>query len=151
MSLQKIRRLLTILLQMNPMSLQMATSKGRELISPRTLCSGVRGRHLQQQQHSHTAYHSICTHGIYLHCMYIHTHYVCVTYCMCGNFHGTKLSRLHNFEDFRGFYFRGCGPNQFIILQFKMFELESLIRGFMFNMYRGRLAKERYFIALRNH
>ena len=30
------------------------------------------------------------------------------------------------------------GQIKFIILQFKMFELESCIRGFMFNMYRGR-------------
>ena len=48
---------------------------------------------------------------------------------MCGNFHGTILSLLHNFEDLRRFYFRGCGPNQ-IIFHFKMFELESCIHGF---------------------
>ena len=29
---------------------------------------------------------------------------------MRGNFRGTKFSRLQNFEDFRGFYFRGRGP-----------------------------------------
>ena len=48
------------------------------------------------------------------------------------------------------FIFVVVGQIKFIIFEFKMFELESLIRGFMFNMYRGRLAKERYFIALTN-
>ena len=47
---------------------------------------------------------------------------------MRGNFHGNKLSRLHNFGDFLGF-FCGCGPNQ-IYFQFKMFELEICIHGF---------------------
>ena len=32
---------------------------------------------------------------------------------MRGNFRGTKFSWLHNFEDFRGFYFRGRGPRLF--------------------------------------
>ena len=37
-------------------------------------------------------------------------------YRMCGNFRGTKFSRLHNFEDFRKFYFRGHGPRLFYTL-----------------------------------
>ena len=37
-------------------------------------------------------------------------------YRMRGNFRGTKLSRLHNFEDFRRFYFRGHGPRLFYTL-----------------------------------
>ena len=49
------------------------------------------------------------------------------------------------------FIFVVVGQIKFIIFEFKMFELESLIRGFMFNMYRGRLTKERYFIVLGNH
>ena len=43
---------------------------------------------------------------------------------MCGNFCGTKLWQ------FRGFCFRGCGPDLYYYFQFKMFELESCIRGF---------------------
>ena len=40
--------------------------------------------------------------------VYRFVYYICIPVClyidlyMCGNFHGTKLSRLHNFEDFRG-------------------------------------------------
>ena len=61
---------------------------------------------------------------------------------MHGKFRATKLSRLQSFR-----IFAVVGQIKFISSQFKMFELESFIHGFMFNMYRGRLAKERYFIV----
>ena len=47
--------------------------------------------------------------------------------------------------------FAVVGQIKYIIFEFKRFELESFIRGFMFNMHRGRLAKKGYFIALGNH
>ena len=48
-----------------------------------------------------------------------------VYYHMCRNFHGIKLLQLHNFEDFCS-----CEPNQILIFQFKMFQLDSCIHGF---------------------
>ena len=68
-------------------------------------------------------------------------------YHMCGNFRGSITSRI-----FTDFIFAVLGQIKSIIFQLKMFELESFISGFMFNRYRGHLAKskERYCIALGN-
>ena len=70
---------------------------------------------------------------------------VCAEIFAVLNFHSCVTLRI-----FADFIFEVVGQIKFIIFQFKMFELESFIRGFMFNMYRGRLTKERYFIALGN-
>ena len=68
---------------------------------------------------------------------------VCAEIFAVLNFRGCITLRI-----FADFIFAVVDRIKFIIFQFKMFELESFIRGFMFNMYRGRLSKERYFIAL---
>ena len=79
----------------------------------------------------------------YVRCMKCNT--VCVEIFAVVNFRGCITLRI-----FADFIFAVVGQIKFIIFQFKMFELKSFIRGFMFNMYRGCLAKERYFIALEN-
>ena len=68
---------------------------------------------------------------------------VCAEIFAVLNFRGCITLRI-----FADFIFAVVDRIKFIIIQFKMFELESFIRGFMFNMYRERLSKERYFIAL---
>ena len=53
---------------------------------------------------------------------------------MRGNFRGTKFSRLHNFEDFRRFYFRSRGPRLFYTLYTVLARL--LYYGILFNSLR---------------
>ena len=59
-----------------------------------------------------------------------------------------KLVRIKNINTC--FISRLWAKSNLLFFKFKMSALESFIRGFMFNMYRGHLAKERYFIALGN-
>ena len=53
---------------------------------------------------------------------------------MRGNFRGTKLSWLHNFEDLHGFYFRSRGPCLFYTLHAVLAHL--LDYGIFFNSLR---------------